>query len=67
MASICLGLNELTGMTQYPDLTAALTWVGAAPTTSFSTSKIEAETKWPPFRRRHFQTHFLEWKFMNFY
>ena len=23
---------------------------------------IEAETKWPPFRRRHFQTHFLEWK-----
>ena len=24
---------------------------------------IEAETKWPPFRRRHFQTHFLEWKY----
>ena len=23
---------------------------------------IEAETKWPPFRRRHFQAHFLEWK-----
>ena len=23
---------------------------------------IEAETKWPPFRRRQFQTHFLEWK-----
>ena len=23
---------------------------------------IEAETKWPPFRRRHFQTHLLEWK-----
>ena len=22
--------------------------------------------KWPPFRRRHFQTHFLEWKFDNF-
>ena len=24
---------------------------------------FEAETKWPPFRRRHFQTHFLEWKY----
>ena len=23
-------------------------------------------TKWPPFSRRHFQTHFLEWKCMNF-
>ena len=23
---------------------------------------IEAETKWPPFRRRHFQTIFSEWK-----
>ena len=27
---------------------------------------IEAETKWPPFRRRCFQMHFLEWEFMNF-
>ena len=27
---------------------------------------IEAETKWTPFRRRHFQVHFLEWKCMNF-
>ena len=27
---------------------------------------IEAETKWPPFPRRHFQTHFLEWKCSNF-
>ena len=24
------------------------------------TDTIEAETKWSPFRRRHFQTHFLE-------
>ena len=23
---------------------------------------IEAETKWPPFRRRHLQSHFREWK-----
>ena len=23
---------------------------------------IDAETKWPPFRRWHFQMHFLEWK-----
>ena len=27
---------------------------------------IETETKWPPFRRRHFQMHFLEWKLLNF-
>ena len=27
---------------------------------------IEAETKWPPFRRRDFQIHFHEWKCMNF-
>ena len=27
---------------------------------------LEADTKWPPFRRRHFQWHFLEWKYMNF-
>ena len=24
--------------------------------------QIEAETKWTPFRRRHLQMHFLEWK-----
>ena len=24
------------------------------------------DTKWPPFRRWHFQTHFLEWKLLNF-
>ena len=23
-------------------------------------------TKWPPFRRQHVQTHFLEWKYLNF-
>ena len=27
---------------------------------------IETETKWPPFSRRHFQVHFLEWKYINF-
>ena len=27
---------------------------------------IEAETKWTPFRRRHIQMHFREWKCMNF-
>ena len=28
--------------------------------------QIETETKWPPFSRRYFQMHFLEWKCMNF-
>ena len=27
---------------------------------------IEAETKWTPFRRRHFQIHFRKWKCYNF-
>ena len=27
---------------------------------------IEAETKWSPFRRRHFEMHFSEWKCINF-
>ena len=32
----------------------------------YSRSKqIEAETKWPPFSRRHFRMHFLEWKCIN--
>ena len=28
---------------------------------------IEAETKWSPFSRGHFQMHFPEWKSLNFY
>ena len=27
---------------------------------------IEAKTKWTTFRRQHFQTHFLQWKCLNF-
>ena len=27
---------------------------------------IEAETRWTTFRRRHFQMHFLEWRYMSF-
>ena len=27
---------------------------------------MKSETKWPPFKRRHIQIHFLEWKCMNF-
>ena len=27
---------------------------------------IEGEARWPPFRRRHFQTHIREWKCYNF-
>ena len=29
-------------------------------------TNIEAETKWPTFRRRHVQMHFLEWKCIDF-
>ena len=27
---------------------------------------IETKTEWPPFRKRNFQMHFLEWKCTNF-
>ena len=27
---------------------------------------VEAETKWTTFRRRHFETYFLQWKCLNF-
>ena len=30
------------------------------------THKGQDKTKWPPFRRRNFQVHFLEWKLLNF-
>ena len=33
----------------------ALLWVGCY--------HFEVETRWPPFSRRHFQMHFLEWKY----
>ena len=33
---------------------------------TFDCQHTEAETKWPPFFRRHFQMHFLEWKCINF-
>ena len=32
----------------------------------FINQHIEAETKWPPSSRRHFQMDFLERKYMNF-
>ena len=32
----------------------------------FGYKHIEAETKWPSFRSRHFQMNFLEWKRLNF-
>ena len=32
----------------------------------FRLKHIEAEAKWPPFARRHFQMDFLEWKYMYF-
>ena len=28
---------------------------------------FETKTKWPSFRKRHFQMHFPEWKCMDFY
>ena len=37
-----------------------------SPLLCFRLKHIEGETKLPPFHRRHFQMHFLEWKYMNF-
>ena len=35
------------------------------PTRIWLNKHIEVETRWPPFFRRHFQMHFLEWKCFN--
>ena len=51
-----LGLNDLT-LIRYWRLKPAVNHI---------IQHIEAETKWPPFSRRHFQIDFLEWKHMNF-
>ena len=59
MRTICLMFNIFhRGETQYA-YCYFFTSVGNALT-------HWAETKWPPFSRRHFQVHFLEWKCMNF-
>ena len=34
--------------------------------TSMNSELIEAEAKWAPLCRRHFQIHFREWKRLNF-
>ena len=41
-------------------------WVPGATIHPFACWHIKAETRWPPFRRRHFQIHFLSWKCMNY-
>ena len=41
-----------------------LTWIHSSLLSACE--HIEAETKWPSFRRRCFQKDFLEWKCMNF-
>ena len=40
-------------------------WLGACMYQQEALS-IEAEAKWPPFRRRHFQIHFCLWKRSHF-
>ena len=32
--------------------------------TSYGFQHIEAETRWTPFHRRHFEMHFLDWKIL---
>ena len=39
---------------------------GTFKVTDIPLKHIEAKTEWPTFSRRHFQTHFLEWNYMNF-
>ena len=42
------------------------TWSKTGEEISRDLSVIKRERIWPPFCRRHFQTHFLEWKFLHF-
>ena len=64
-ASIGLG-NGLA-----PNRKQAITWTNAdqdswCHMSSISLNSSPPRTKWPPFRRRHVQMHFLEWKYLNF-
>ena len=45
---------------QYCGSGRTVIWV--CKTSMHAYQRIEAEIKWPPFSRRHFQMHFLEWK-----
>ena len=40
-------------------------WMLSTSGVKTSNTKIRLETRWPPFPRRHFQTHLLEWKSKN--
>ena len=52
---------------QISDTTIWLWFLGLLTTSYMVVLKhIETETKWPTFRRRHCEMHFLEWKYMNF-
>ena len=55
----CLGASKepLVAIFFAPAARKLPTWREAA-----SSYHIEAEAKWTPFRRRHFQMHFLQWK-----
>ena len=46
--------------------TGLLPWKPHIKRRSFFCKLIFPWTKWPPFRRRHFQKHFLQWKSLYF-
>ena len=71
-----LGLNELR-LLQSPSLLpigllvayatwSPMSWMMSPVACLAELTHNVAETRWPPFSRRHFQIHFLEWKCINF-
>ena len=61
MATFCLSLRKLTSGDDISRVNKLMHQNGVS-----AYKHIEAETKCPPFSRRHFQMRFLEWKFMKF-
>ena len=49
-------------LTNTPYVSSSLVGYGVSVVGMFNTLCLVAETKWPTFCRRHFQTHLLKWK-----
>ena len=58
-----LGTKQVTS--NYPELMMFSSLTHICGTRGEISQHIEAETKWPTFHIRHFQMHFLEWKYIN--
>ena len=62
-----LGVSNFNARVKSAEQTNVDFFLNPSRTSKAIPQHIEAETKWQPFLRWHFQMLFLEWKCMNFY